>query len=76
MSFGGTLGGIKLKNLINIYFFQLLNKIVCVTQSAHIIKPISEPVLGKLIDSNYLKLEKISKVRYILINSILLEQVA
>ena len=32
-----------------------------------------EPVLEELIDSHYLKIEEISKVRHILINPILLE---
>ena len=35
-----------------------------------------EPVLEELIDSHYLKIEEISKVRHILINPILLEMVA
>jgi len=35
-----------------------------------------EPVLEELIDSQYLKIEEISKVRHILINPILLEMVA
>ncbi|WP_296284839.1 DUF3987 domain-containing protein [uncultured Acinetobacter sp.] len=35
-----------------------------------------EPVLGELIDSHYLKIEEISKVRYVSINPILLEMVA
>lgn len=35
-----------------------------------------EPALGELIDSHYLKIEEISKVRYVLINPILLEMVA
>ena len=35
-----------------------------------------EPILDELIDSHYLKIEEISKVRYVLINPILLEIVA
>ncbi|HEO1817618.1 DUF3987 domain-containing protein [Acinetobacter baumannii] len=35
-----------------------------------------EPVLEELVDGNYLKIEEIAKVRYILINPILLRKVA